>query len=154
VWEHPKAPTPNPTGASLGAAAKTQQWPKWLGSITLWHGGLAGVFLGLHLGGFDGIHGDLHAGLHGFHGGKLRSHGCTGQEMDAPTGGGTGELGALEWLPQKKSKHMIICKHKIGFDCHHGNPYGLPIWFIIMEMHMLFKWVMQWGDIEVSWNAT
>jgi cobalamin biosynthesis protein CobD/CbiB len=73
--------------------------------------------------------------------------------MDAPTGGGTGELGALEWLPQKKSKHMIICKHKIGFDCHHGNPYGLPIWFIIMEMHMLFKWVMQWGDIEVSWKA-
>ena len=63
-------------------------------------------------------------------------------------------LGLWNGFHKTKSKHMIICKHKIGFDCHHGNPYGLPIWFIIMEMHMLYKWVMQWGDIEVSWNAT
>ena len=140
VWEHPKVPPPNPTGASLGAAAKTQQWPKWLGSIILWHGRLVGVFLGLHLGGLHGIHGDLH-GLHGFHGGKLRSHGCTGQEMDAPTGGGTGELGALEWLPKKRVKtHDHMYKHEIAFDCYHGNPYG----FTIMEIHihMLYKWIM------------
>ena len=49
---------------------------------------------------------------------------------------------------KKESKHMIICKHEIAFDCHHGNPYGLLSWKIICYING------SWGDIEVSRGAT
>ena len=47
-------------------------------------------------------------------------------------------LGLWNGFQKKESKHMITCKHEIAFDCYHGIPYG----FTIMEIHMLYKWVM------------